>query len=190
MALTPKQQRFVEEYLVDLNATQAAIRAGYSKKTAAEIGAENLTKPQIVAAVAAATDARSARTGYSADRVLEELARIAFFDRRKLFRWGPDGVSLLPSDGLADADAALVVEVSETTSESGGSIRVKTADKLGALRLLGQHLGLFVERLKVEGLPAPPPVDLSRLTDAQLRQLDAILAPAVAPAGGPGPAAG
>ena len=60
---TPKQARFVEEYLVDLNATQAAIRAGYSKKTARQVASENLTKPDIQEAIAAAQDDRSERTG-------------------------------------------------------------------------------------------------------------------------------
>ncbi len=65
--MTPKQQRFVDEYLIDLNATQAAIRAGYSKKTARAVGSENLTKPDIRAAVAEAQQARSERTKIGAD---------------------------------------------------------------------------------------------------------------------------
>ncbi len=72
-ALTPKQQRFVEEYLIDLNATQAAIRAGYSKKTAKSIGQENLTKPYIAAVIDAAKAERSIRTEISQDWVLERL---------------------------------------------------------------------------------------------------------------------
>lgn len=84
MALTPKQQRFVGEYLVDLNATQAAIRAGYSARTAGKIGSENLSKPEIAAAVSAAQDERAKRTGITADRVLQELALIAFGDARRL----------------------------------------------------------------------------------------------------------
>ena len=76
-SLTPKQQRFVEEYLVDLNATQAAIRAGYSKKTAKETGYENLTKPDIQSAVSAAMEERSKRTEVDADWVLKRLARLA-----------------------------------------------------------------------------------------------------------------
>ncbi len=69
-ALTPKQQAFVNEYLIDLNATQAAIRAGYSKKTARFIGAENLTKPDIEAAIAGAIGARAERTKIDSDWVL------------------------------------------------------------------------------------------------------------------------
>jgi phage terminase small subunit len=73
MALTPKQQRFVQEYLIDLNATQAAIRAGYSPKTARSIGDENLTKPDIAAAIAAAQDERRERVELTQDMVVEGL---------------------------------------------------------------------------------------------------------------------
>ena len=76
--LNPKQQRFVEEYLIDLNATQAAIRAGYSPKTATAIASENLSKPSISAAIACAMAERSKRTGITQDRILEELAKVAF----------------------------------------------------------------------------------------------------------------
>ena len=76
MSLTPKQQRFVEEYLVDLNATQAAIRAGYSETTARQQGCENLTKPNIQDAIAEAMQERSERTELSQDWVLSELQNV------------------------------------------------------------------------------------------------------------------
>lgn len=76
MKLTPKQTRFIEEYLVDLNATQAAIRAGYSVKTARKIGSENLTKPDIQAAIQIAQLARSERTQITVDKVLEDIELI------------------------------------------------------------------------------------------------------------------
>ena len=74
--LTAKQQAFCEEYLIDLNATQAAIRAGYSEDTAKEIGYENLTKPHIAEAVQMAQAARSEETGTTAAWVLEELKKV------------------------------------------------------------------------------------------------------------------
>lgn len=76
--MTKKQKRFAEEYLIDLNATQAAIRAGYSPGTAKSIGSENLTKPDVQACIAKAMAERSKRTGVNADRVVTELAKIAF----------------------------------------------------------------------------------------------------------------
>ncbi len=76
MTLTPKQQRFIDEYLTDLNATQAAIRAGYSKKTAAQVGFENLRKPQIAAAVSRAKQERSEATKIDAEWVLKQAVEV------------------------------------------------------------------------------------------------------------------
>lgn len=76
--LTPKQSRFIEEYMVDLNATQAAIRAGYSKKTAAAIGAENLTKPKIAAEIEKRQAAISEKLEITQETVAQELGKIAF----------------------------------------------------------------------------------------------------------------
>lgn len=88
MALTPKKARFVEEYLVDLNATQAAIRAGYSTKTAYSQGQRLLKDVEVAAAIQAAQAKRSEKTGITAARVIEELAKIGFSDIRKAVKWG------------------------------------------------------------------------------------------------------
>src|SRR6266508_6196013 len=95
--LTPKQARFVEEYLVDLNATRAAIRAGSSQHTARSVGAENLTKPDIAQAVAEAQRQQSERTQITADEVLRELALIAFEDVGEFLDYGSFGVRLKPT---------------------------------------------------------------------------------------------
>ena len=155
--LTPKQQRFVEEYLVDLNATAAAARAGY--KEANKQGPRLLVNVGVAAAVQKAKDARSNRTEITADRVLKELGRIAFLDPRKVMKWGPDGVTFLDSDGLTDDEARCVAEASETVTESGGSIKVKLLDKLRALELIGKHLGMWVERHE-HGGPGGGPVQV------------------------------
>lgn len=84
LGLTPKQQRFVDEYLVDLNATQAAIRAGYSANSAQQMATENLSKPVISAAITAARKVQQERTGITADRVLREIAAVALADAREL----------------------------------------------------------------------------------------------------------
>lgn len=154
--MTPKQKRFVEEYLVDLNATQAAIRAGYSVKRADAIGYENLRKPEIKDAIEKAQAERSVRTEVTMDRVVQELARIAFIDPRRVFRWGPNGVTLIDSDSLTDDEAAIVSEVSETITENGGSVRGKRYDKIKALELLGKHLGGFVDRCELTGRGGAP----------------------------------
>ncbi|MDO4669737.1 MAG: terminase small subunit, partial [Butyricicoccus pullicaecorum] len=78
--MTKKQQRFVDEYLIDLNATQAAIRAGYSPDTAQQMGSENLSKPVIRNAIDKAIAERSRRTGINQDRVINEIAKVAFLN--------------------------------------------------------------------------------------------------------------
>jgi phage terminase small subunit len=82
--VSPKQQRFIDEYLVDLNATQAAIRAGYSPRTAEKIGSENIRKPEIAAAIGAAQAERAQRTAITADRVLAETWALLTADPREL----------------------------------------------------------------------------------------------------------
>lgn len=162
MALSPKQRRFVDEYLVDLNATQAAIRAGYSAKTAKQQGARLLTNADIAAAVQRGMDKRSERTQVTADKVIRELARLGFSDMRKLMEWGPDGVKLRESDDLDDDDALAVAEVVETTTKDGGSIKLKVHDKQAALVNLGRHLGLFVDKQEHSGAVTVEVVKFSR----------------------------
>jgi phage terminase small subunit len=85
--MTPRQRRFVEEYLVDLNATYAARRAGYSARSASTTGYRLLQRSAVAAAVAEAQEKRAARTRVSADRVVTELAKVAFGDPRRLLSW-------------------------------------------------------------------------------------------------------
>ncbi|WP_278549564.1 terminase small subunit [Cloacibacillus evryensis] len=141
--LTAMQRLFVAEYLVDLNATQAAIRAGYSKKSAYRIGADLLHKTSVAEAIAAAMKEREKRTNITQDRVLNEIAKVAFGDMRNVMSWGPEGVRLKDSKGISADAAAFVSEVSETVTENGGTVRLKVNDKLKALELLGRHLGVF-----------------------------------------------
>lgn len=141
--LTPKQARFVEEYLVDLNAAAAARRAGYSASRSEAMGYENLTKPDIRNAIEAAQRERSARTGITADRVIAEIAKIAFADPRRVMTWGPGGIELFDSSSLTDADAAMISEVSESISQSGSSVKVKLNSKLDALEKLAKHVGVY-----------------------------------------------
>ncbi len=141
--MTPRQRRFVEEYLIDLNATQAARRAGYSAKSAAGRGSKLLRNPAVAAAIEKAQAKRAQRTRVTADRVVTELAKVAFGDSRRLVSWGPGGIELRESSELTEAEAALVSEVSETRTAAGGTRRVKLHCKMTALTALGKHLGLF-----------------------------------------------
>ncbi|WP_415993029.1 terminase small subunit [Desulfovibrio piger] len=144
--LTDKQAAFVREYLVDLNATQAAIRAGYSERTAYSVGQRLLKNVEIQRAVAAAQAKRARRVEITADRVVAELAKIAFSDPRDLMEWGPDGVVLRPSAELSDDQAASVAEV----AENNAGLRLKKHDKVKALELLGRHIGIFTDKVKAE----------------------------------------
>ena len=139
MALTDKQAKFVTEYLIDLNATQAAIRAGYSENTAFRIAAENMQKPAIQEAIADLQDARAKRTLITADRVLREIGRIAFFDVRKLFNddGSPKNISEIDSD-----TAAAVQGVEVNVGEFGTSYKYKIADKNKALDSASKHIGI------------------------------------------------
>lgn len=146
--MTKKQKRFIEEYLVDLNATQAAIRAGYSPDTAKSIGSENLTKPDIQARIAKAMAERSKRTGVNADRVVMELAKIAFVNARDVI--DAETASLKPDAAPEDTAAIQSVKV-KTFGEDGLEREIKMADKLKALELLGKHLGMFKDKVELSG---------------------------------------
>lgn len=140
--LTPKQQRFCDEYLIDLNATQAAIRAGYSEKTAQEIGAENLSKPIIKAYISERQAERAKRTEITADRVLEEFAKIGFANVQDFVNGGN---SVLELKGLPSEKAAAVSAVKTTINEMSGAIttEIKFHNKVAALEMMGRHLGIF-----------------------------------------------
>jgi phage terminase small subunit len=159
--LTAKQAQFVREYLIDLNATQAAIRAGYSKKTAASVGAENLRKPQIASAVAEATKARAEETGIDAAWVLRRLEAEAQADLADLY---DDDGNLRPikewpliwRQGLVQG-----IEVEELFEGQGkdrehiGRVRkVKLDPRIKRVELIGKHVTIkaFEETLNVKGL--------------------------------------
>ena len=144
--LTAKQERFVAEYLIDLNATQAAIRSGYSAKTAEWIGPQLLTKSHVEAAVAAAQQKRGVETNITAARVLQEIARLAFFDPRRLLTNEGEPIPIQELDD--DTAAAIAGLETATEKERGGEgvtfiRKYKIADKNSALEKLSKHLGLY-----------------------------------------------
>ncbi len=153
--LTRKQEFFCREYLTDFNATQAAIRAGYSEDTAQQISSENLSKPVIQSRIEQLINERAAALTLTQERILHELQRIAFADPRSVMDWGPDGVKLKPSEDLTEDQSAIVAEASQTTSKDGGSIKIKLNDKQKALELLGRHLGMFNDKIEQTVKNAP-----------------------------------
>ena len=148
--MTPKQALFIQEYLIDLNATRAAIAAGYSPKTAYSIGQRLLKHVEIQGALEEAMKKRGQRTEITQDRILRELARIAFADPRSIAEWGNGTMTLKDSSSLSDDDAVAVSEVSQTITDGKASLKAKMYDKQRALELLGRHLGMFAEKKQIE----------------------------------------
>lgn len=153
-SLTAKQRLFIAEYLVDRNAAGAARRAGYSERTARKIGQENLTKPDIRAAIEQETAERLDQLGVRADAVLSELARMGFSNMRDYMNVTADGDAYLDLSELTREQAAAIQEVTvDDYTEGRGEdarevkrLKVKLADKKGPLELLGKHLKLFTEK--------------------------------------------
>ena len=143
--MTRKQKKFCEEYLVDLNATQAAIRAGYSPTAAGAIGAENLTKPEIQKYIGRAMADCSRRTGVTADRVVMELAKIAFVNAGDVI--DADDATLNPDAAPEDLAAIQSIKVKDM-GDMGIEREVRLADKLKALELLGR----LIDEYKVDGV--------------------------------------
>lgn len=149
--LTAKQQRFVDEYLIDLNATQAAIRAGYSADTAMEQGYQLLQKTSVSNAISQAMAHRSRRTGITQDRVLRELAKVAFVNANDVI---DTDSATVRADATADDLACIQsvkVKVSESEMGSSSEREIKLYDKMRALEMLGKHLGIFERRDHANG---------------------------------------
>ena len=138
-----KHETFAQEYMIDLIATQAAIRAGYSSNSAGELGYQLLQKPSIRARIDELLAERSRRTGVNADRVVRELARVAFVN-------APDVIDTLAATVRDDAaldDTAVIqsVKVKTVVGDNMTSVEreIRLADKIKALELLGKHLGMY-----------------------------------------------
>lgn len=149
VALTEKQKRFIEEYLIDLNATQAAIRAGYSVKTADQQASRMLTNVKVQQAIAEKMAERSRRTGINQDRVLTELAKIAFVNADDVIN-AEDATT--KEEASRDDLAAIQSIKVKKFGEDGVEREIKLADKLKALEMLGRHLGMWNDKLQVSGM--------------------------------------
>jgi phage terminase small subunit len=154
--LTPKQRRFVAEYCKDTNATQAAIRCGYSARSAKQQGARLMTIAAVAQAVAERTKGQLAKADVTAERVLEELARIAFVSADELYE--ADG-SVKPIDKMSAAARSAISQLSilkqNVTAGDGKMdtvLNVRLNDKLRALEMLAKRCGLLTEKVEVTGL--------------------------------------
>jgi phage terminase small subunit len=147
--LTPKRRRFVEEYLIDLVGTQAAIRAGFSVKNADKIASQLLGDTRVSTCIKMAMAERSKRTGITADRVLEELAKIAFVNPDDFIDLNEGTV--MSGSHRNDTAAIASVKVKTIPTENGDIVEreVKLLDKVKALEMAGKHVGMFTDKLEV-----------------------------------------
>ena len=163
--MTPRQKRFVQEYLIDLNATQACIRAGYAKGKSAEVqGSVLLGNPKVAEAVVKAQEKAAARHEVTLDRIIAELAKLGFSNMQDYMRVGPDGDPVLDFSRLTREQAAALTEVTVEDFVDGRGedaravrrVKFKLADKRAALVDLGKHLGGFAERRELSGRDGGP----------------------------------
>lgn len=165
--LVPMQRLFCKEFMVDLNAAQAAIRAGYSPKTAKEMGYENLTKPHIMAVI---DRAMAEHAGITRTRLIQELGAMAFSDIRKVVHWdqetelaggefgddlddNPDVVKVIKSRVTvlpgATMDPMVAATVAEISQGEKGQLKVKMHDKVAAIDKLARAMGLYQDKIDV-----------------------------------------
>jgi len=174
MKMTPKQSAFCEEYLKDFSGTRAAIAAGYSKKTARSIAAENLTKPYIQRQISQRAQAIARKIEIDTERALSEIARSAFIDPKALFK---DDGTMKPISELPDnvSCALAAYEISTRHDEDEMPIvttKVKMNDKLKALEMLGKLLGMFADQRPPDQQPGMKHVDIAERLEIIERGLE------------------
>ncbi len=176
--LTPKQTLFVQEYLVDLNGTAAAIRAGYSAKTAHVQAARLLTNVKVARAIEEAFQERLRRIELTQDAVVKRLVAKAFTDIDAFVTWTDNKITITNLDQVPKESLAALSEVSETLH----GLRIRMSDQMPALTLLAKHLGMLPrpgsreEPIQHEVTVKEKDIDVSHLTDEQLSQLRATIA--------------
>ena len=169
-----RKNRFCNEYARDLNAKQAAIRAGYSAHSAAATANKMMKDPKVREHIQAALDRRAARTNIKADAVLLEMAKVGFADMGEFAKWDNETLELIASEDLPAGATASVAEVVSTETAAGVKVtKIKLHSKLEALRDMARHLGMFVERVDVSGSVS---IDAAVYEEKTLEELDEMLA--------------
>ncbi len=158
--LNERQAAFVREYLVDFNATQAAIRAGYSEKTAGSQGERLLRNAEIQKAIDAGKASVCKRNEVTVDRIVQELERIAFGDLKNSVKWDGNKTVICASDELSPDVSATIASIEEderdTPHGTHRKVKVKHWDKLRALELLARYKGMLVDRKEISGKGGGP----------------------------------
>lgn len=168
--LTAKQRAFCLEYLVDLNATKAAVRAGYSERRAGQTGFEILEMDSAKAEIARLTTEREQRTEIKADAVLKELAVTAFFDPAVIGAAGITG----PAD-IEKLPETVRRCIAGWSWDKAGNFTPKFSDKLRALEMVGRHLGMFRDQVEHSGpFGGPIPIAATSLSPEQIAQVERI----------------
>lgn len=169
--LTPKERRFCDEYLISFNGTQAAIKAGYSKKTARNIANQNLAKLHIQQYLSVRKKKMADKLELSQERVMQEIARIALFDFRKLFNENGSLKAIADMDDeaaavLASVDVEELFEyVDKEKNHIGFTKKLKTWNKVQALEMLAKHYKIF------EDAPPAPVININGLSASDLNTL-------------------
>jgi phage terminase small subunit len=153
LALSERQERFVQHYLALGRAAEAARRAGYSPRSAPSIADKLLNTPRVAAAISSANAARAKALAFDAERVLEEFAAIAFADLRHLFDWDEGGLRLREAALLDPAMSAAIAAIEAQGKGEGQRVKVKLHDKPKALLQLARYLGLFTRQPRPSDAP-------------------------------------
>ncbi len=158
-SLSPMQAAFVDEFLIDMNGTKAAIRAGYSERSAHVEASKLLTRPKIIRALANARKDLQRRTLITQERVLQEYAKLAFLDPRNFYDKSGQLKKVPDLDG--DTAAALAGMNVKSIYGAEGNLegylqKIRFSDKKGALDSIARHLGMFVEKHQFVGKDGEP----------------------------------
>lgn len=147
--MNKRQRVFAQEYLKDLNGSQAAIRAGYSPRGSEVTASKLLIIPKVAELVKKGMEARAKRTEITQDWVINRLRQIAGTDMSDIADWNQSGISFKESSSLSEGARVSIQQIEQVMNEYGGTIKIKQYDKIRALELLGKHLGMFTEKAEV-----------------------------------------
>lgn len=180
--MTKRQKIFIREYLVDLNATRAAVSAGYSEKTASEQASRLLTNVKIKSEIEHLLQKTMQRLDITVEKVLGELAKLGFANMKDYIKINNGDpyvdFSALTRDQAAAIQEVTVEEYTEGRGEDKRDIKrtkFKLAEKRGSLELLGKYLKLFTDRVEHTGTITHEHFDASKLTDEQLAEADKLI---------------
>jgi len=178
LKLSDKKRAFIDAYFAcKFNATQAAIDAGYSAKTANEQAARLLANVSVKEAVEERRGEIEEQNRLKISEVVDELRRVGFSDITQVVEWSGNSIKIKNSADLPPEVRACISEVSETPGKHGSTIKVKFHNKVAALELLGRYLKMFTEKVELTGKDGEPVTvkpDLSKLDNDELRALLAL----------------